>query len=73
MSLRVLGSIAATAAMLAACSKSDPTTQETKTRAQKDSAIANSGLPGAQGVAKAMRAADSAKARQAAIDSAGKP
>lgn len=58
---------------LAACAKSDAPPAETKTQAQRDSAIANSGLPGAQGVAKAMNAADSAKARQAAIDSAGKP
>ena len=63
----------AVAALIAACSKSEPAPQATKTRAQKDSAIANSGLPGSQGVAKAMRAADSAKAHQAAIDSAGKP
>ena len=61
------------AVLLAACSKSEPTPQATKTKAQRDSAIANSGLPGAEGVAKAMRVADSAKARQAALDSVLKP
>ena len=54
---------------LVACAKSEPAPADTKTKAQKDSAVANSGLPGAQGVAKAMSAADSAKARQAALDS----
>jgi hypothetical protein len=60
--------LVATLASLA-CSKSEPAPVATKTKAQKDSAIANSGLPGSQGVAKAMKAADSAKAHQAAIDS----
>ena len=73
MNIRTVGSVALVAGILAGCSKSEPVPQATKTRAQKDSAIANSGLPGAQGVAKAMKAADSAKAHQAAIDSAGKP
>jgi len=69
MNIKAIGSIALAATILTACSKSEPAPQATKTRAQKDSAIANSGLPGAQGVAKAMKAADSAKAHQAAIDS----
>ena len=75
MSPRSAVSVLAAALVLGACGKSDaPAAQTTtKTKAQKDSAIANSGLPGSQGVAKAMRAADSAKAHQAAIDSAGKP
>jgi predicted small lipoprotein YifL len=58
---------------IAACGKSEAPPAETKTKAQKDSAIANSGLPGTKGVGMAMNAADSAKARQAALDSAGKP
>ena len=58
---------------LTACSKAESPPAETKTKAQRDSALANSGLPGAQGVAKAMKAADSAKARQAALDSASRP
>ena len=59
------------AMLLAGCSSSEkPAAQApTKTQAQKDSAIARSGLPGSQGVAKAMKAADSARAHQAAIDS----
>ena len=69
--MRIHSSVVSIVAVLAlaACSKSEPAPQATKTKAQKDSAIANSGLPGSQGVAKAMRAADSAKAHQAAIDS----
>ena len=59
--------------LIIGCSKSDAPPPPAKTKAQRDSAVANSGLPGAEGVAKAMRAADSAKARQASIDSAGKP
>ena len=47
--------------------------RDTMTQRQKDSVLAQTGLPGAQGVAKALRAADSAKARQAQIDSASRP
>ena len=66
--MKVIAIAALTA--LAACSSGKPAEQPpTKTKAQKDSAIANSGLPGSQGVAKAMKAADSAKAHQAALDS----
>ena len=62
------------AVLVAACSSEPPADQvQTKTRAQKDSAIANSGLPGAKGVGQAMAQAESAKARQARIDSASKP
>ena len=73
MNARLLCGIVAASFALAACSKSDEPPPTEKTRAQKDSAIANSGLPGAKGVGMAMKAADSAKARQAAIDSANKP
>jgi hypothetical protein len=58
---------------LVACSKSEAPPVAEKTRAQKDSAIANSGLPGAKGVGMAMQQAESAKARQAKLDSASKP
>jgi len=44
----------------------------TKTQAQRDSAVGRSGLPGSQGVMKALGAADSARARQARMDSAAK-
>ena len=40
-------------------------------QAKVDSAIANSKLPGHQGVAGAMRVADSAAARNARLDSVG--
>lgn len=43
------------------------------TQRQRDSVLAQSRLPGASGVGKAMRAADSAKARQAQLDSAAQP
>jgi hypothetical protein len=41
------------------------------TQAQVDTAIANSKLPGHQGVSGAMRVADSAAARNARLDSVG--
>lgn len=47
------------------------TAQDSLTRRQKDSAIGASAIPGAQGVRKAMSAADSEAARTAAIDSTG--
>jgi hypothetical protein len=40
---------------------------------QRDSVLGQSGIPGAGGVTKAMIAADSAKARQARLDSASRP
>jgi hypothetical protein len=73
MNAKLLCSIVATSLTLAACSKSDEAPPAEKTRAQKDSAIANSSLPGAGTVGSAMKVADSAKARQAALDSASKP
>lgn len=53
-----------------ACSGSDtPRTAETKTQAQRDSAVGQSGLPGSKGVMGALGAADSARARAARQDS----
>jgi hypothetical protein len=43
--------------------------RDTMTQRQRDSVLAKTGLPGAQGVGKALNAADSAKARQARMDS----
>lgn len=64
----------ATAALLAGCSSSETgNRRDTMTQRQKDSVLGQSGLPGAQGVTKAQRAADSARARQAQIDSASRP
>jgi hypothetical protein len=47
--------------------------RDTMTQRQKDSVLAQSALPGARGVGMAMTAADSAKARQAKLDSASQP
>ena len=47
------------------------TAQDTLTRRQKDSAIGASAIPGAQGVRGAMKAADTAAAQNAVIDSTG--
>lgn len=60
------------AVLAAGCSKTEPP-QDTKTRAQKDSAIGRSGLPGSKGVMDALGAADSARARAARTDSASRP
>jgi hypothetical protein len=60
-------------AVSACASKSEGNRRDTMTQRQKDSTLAQTGLPGAQGVAKALAAADSAKARQARIDSASRP
>lgn len=63
------------AALLVGCSSSDTAQnlRDTMTQRQRDSVLAQSGLPGAGGVGKALKAADSAKARQAQIDSAARP
>ena len=55
----------------AACASNDTQAnrRDTMTQRQKDSVLGQSGLPGAQGVTKALRASDSAKARQAQMDS----
>ena len=58
---------------LAACSSGTPARDTTKTQAQRDSAVGRSGLPGSEGVMNALGAADSARARQARLDSAGRP
>ncbi len=47
--------------------------RDTMTQRQKDSVLAQSGLPGARGVGMATAQADSAKARQARLDSIGQP
>ena len=57
--------------IVAACASKDTQAnrRDTMTQRQKDSVLGQSGLPGAQGVTKALRAADSAKAHQAQLDS----
>jgi len=61
--------------LILGCSESDSKAvpPPTKSKAQRDSAVGRSGLPGSQGVMKALGAADSARKRQAAIDSASIP
>ena len=60
----IIGAVA-----LTACSSdSGGNRRDTMTQRQKDSVLGQSGLPGAQGVTKALNAADSVKARQAATD-----
>lgn len=57
---------------VAACSGGsgdEAAAQDTLTRRERDSIIGQSRLPGAQGVRGAMRAADSAAARNARLDS----
>jgi hypothetical protein len=71
----------ATAAVLAALALSGCSSQpqqaannrDTMTQRQKDSVLAQSGLPGARGVGMALKTADSLKAKQAALDSASRP
>jgi len=57
------------ALVLGACGKDAPPKQEL-TQRQKDSVVAASRIPGAQGVGAALRVSDSATARRARIDSA---
>ena len=58
-----------------ACSGGEPPRQavnrDTLTQRQKDSILAQSRIPGASGVGRAMTAADSASARVRAADTAG--
>lgn len=62
-------------ALASACASPDTAQnrRDTMTQRQRDSVLAQSKLPGAQGVGKALSAADSAKARQARLDSASRP
>ncbi len=56
---------------LAACSSGEtPDSRPAVTKRQADSALGASGLPGAQGITRAMDAADSVAARNARMDSA---
>lgn len=63
--------LATAAAVLLACSPSQTpaNNRDTMTQRQRDSVLGQSRLPGAQGVTKAMSAADSARARNAQLDS----
>ena len=56
----------------AACAAPDEHATDTMSRRARDSAIGASKLPGAPGVSAAIRAADSAEARNARLDSIAK-
>lgn len=57
--------------LLLGCSSADTpaNNRDTMTQRQRDSVLAQSGLPGAQGVGRALSAADSVRARNAQLDS----
>jgi hypothetical protein len=64
----IRSAVAAALALLAACGGTDGRSQQavnrdTLTQRQKDSILAQSRIPGAAGVGRAMRAADSTSAR----------
>ena len=64
----------ALAVVLGGCaSKTEGNRRDTMTQRQRDSTLAQTQLPGAAGVGKALNAADSAKARQARLDSLTRP
>jgi uncharacterized lipoprotein len=58
---------------LAGCDAGESSNRPELTKRQADSALGASALPGAQGITRAMGAADSAAARSARIDSAAEP
>lgn len=58
--------------LLAGCAGADRESGDTLTRREKDSLVAESGVPGAGGVRGAMKGADSATARAARLDSLGR-
>ena len=56
--------------LLLGCSSDRPANnRDTMTQRQRDSVLAQSGLPGAQGVGRALSASDSVRARNAQVDS----
>ena len=61
------------ASLATACGKDEPATKPVLTQRQKDSILAQSTIPGAKAVNKALKTADSASARQYGIDSTEKP
>jgi uncharacterized protein YdeI (BOF family) len=66
--------LAISAILFAGCARDEGgNNRDTMTQRQKDSVLGQSGLPGAQGVTKALRASDSVKAHQAQVDSASSP
>ena len=66
--IALAGAIVALA--LSGCSKDEPEVRQVRTQREKDSILANSQIPGAKAVKRAMISADSAAARQARLDTA---
>lgn len=58
-----------TALVATACGPTDTAARDSMTQRERDSVLAQSGLPGARGVGKALTAADSVRARNAQLDS----
>ena len=56
-------------ALATACGRSKTADARTMTERQRDSALSESGIPGAKGIGKALRAQDSGAAHQRLIDS----
>ncbi|MFN2635696.1 MAG: hypothetical protein ABR585_01530 [Gemmatimonadaceae bacterium] len=56
--------------VITACAKDDSANTAQRTQREKDSILAHSQIPGAKAVNKAFNTADSARARQARLDSA---
>jgi hypothetical protein len=65
----MLMSLAAVAAACSGAGDQEPAAADTLTRAQRDSVIGASSLPGARSVQRAIDTRDSANARSAAMDS----
>lgn len=68
MTRRLVLALAA-AALLAGCGNSTPKPASTLTEAQRDTALARSGLPGSAAVGKALEAAGAEAGRAAGMDS----
>ena len=72
--MRRLVLCAVVSAILTGCAaKEEGNRRDTMTQRQKDSTLAQTALPGAAGVGKALAASDSVKARQARMDSLTRP
>jgi hypothetical protein len=65
--------LALLAAGLVACGTEETAKKQELTQREKDSTFAQSRIPGAKAVGKALRTADSAEARQGLIDTSGTP
>jgi hypothetical protein len=66
-----VSSLCIMATLVLGCSGTDTpaNNRDTMTQRQRDSVLAQSGLPGAQGVGRALSASDSVRARNAQLDS----